>query len=189
MKRVTRIVLFLSIILCTGMVSAQNEANNAVVRFVTESTVLAPIHTTLSQDSIQILFQILFAHQYELSLAFLLILIMWTIVWLQGSRVVEAMGIVNNLLSFLMGALVAIILAQARIFYLIASTVSNLFFNQDNVVFKTFIAVMAIWVIGFFFVLLKITENIARQKAKERKKNEFSQELKEVKALTRGIRG
>src|SRR3989344_6830208 len=79
---------------------------------ISQNRVLGPVHNFLLK--VPIVSRALFAYPYEFSMTFLLILILWVFIWYHASKIVEGTGFVKGGIAVIIGALVAIILAQIR---------------------------------------------------------------------------
>lgn len=201
MKKGQLIILSLLIIFSISQINAlpdpkesiQDIKNNITsfnfTKEISDSKFFGPINKALSNEKIQLVFQIPLAHKYELSFNFFFILILWIIIWNKSHKIIKASNFIEGKYSIVQGLLIAVILAQARVFYLISNTIYILFTSQESLLLRILILIGAIWLVTFLYILLKIFENSFTKSKSTKLKEELQQELSEVKALNKGLRG
>jgi hypothetical protein len=157
--------------------------------FFANNSVSGPIHKFLSRDGTQIAFQALFAHKYELSLTFLLVFVWWVFFWIIAAGLIEAFGFVKGIVAVAAGGLVAVVLAWIQLVGLLATTCANLILQPLNWWTRAIVIVVLLGVFGVIYVIVKMLKTKLKKNQEEKTKAELEQQVKETRALNRGIRG
>ena len=96
---------------------------------IANNSILGPIHSSLIK--MNPLFLVIFKHQYEISLTFFSIFILWILFMIGSAMIAKSFGI-NSGLSAIIGIIFAVILAQIKLIETITTFVLNLIFKQEN---------------------------------------------------------
>jgi len=152
---------------------------------IENNKIIGPINKFFTK--IQIVFEILIAHKYEMSLTFFLIFILWFLIAFQASKMIESYGRVKGWKALAMGLVIAAILAQIRIIKIVATTILDLIFKQENWWIRLIIGIVAFGVVAAVYVLSRMVGQRLKKKHKQRVEEESEQKLKEVKGFVSGV--
>ncbi|MBU0466908.1 MAG: hypothetical protein KJ718_00445 [Nanoarchaeota archaeon] len=153
--------------------------------FIAKSRVLGPAHAFLTKISIA--FQILFAHPYEISLTLFAIIVLWFIFGTQASKIIEAKTKIKGAYAFIIGLLIAIILAQARVIKVIATFLLDLIFKPSNWWMRIIVIIIVLAVVAIEIKESQILAKRLKENKIKKTQEEAEQQLKEVKGLTKGV--
>lgn len=147
---------------------------------------LGPIHGFFIK--IAPVFLVLFAHPYEFSLIFLLIVIIW--IWLasQSTKIVKSFGFVKEGFAFLIGIGVAIIFAQTRIIKVVATFLLDLVFKQENWWMRTIIVVLILGIFAVAHVMSKLVLKLIIKRKEELLKQRTGEEFAKLVKLSNAIK-
>lgn len=154
--------------------------------FIANSKILGPFHLFLKK--ISLLFQILFAHPYEISLTLFLIIVLWIFVVLKTSEIINATRIIKGSISLAIGVGLAIILAQVGVLNILSVFAKDLIMKPENWRIRTIVIIITFGVMAFLYVLSSIISKHIKEKVKEKREEESEQKVKEIKGFTKTIK-
>lgn len=149
---------------------------------ISKNRVLGPIHNFFKK--ISVVFQILFAHPYEISLILFLTIILWFFLAVQASKIIESLDFVKSGIAFLMGLIVAIILAQIKFINLIVTFVLSISIKQESWWIRTIIIVIGLGFLAVIHVVSKMLTKYIQEKDKKKKEQKLEEKVKEVETIT-----
>ncbi len=136
-------------------------------KILEKNRVLGPIHKFFINNPL--IFQILFKEPYNLSLIFFLIIILWLFAMTGMSDLIRASKFVKGPVSLLIGAGVAVILAQTGLFKSIILAVLDIIFSKDKWWLRVLFWFIAAFVVTAAYYLNQMLANKIKEfkKAKE----------------------
>ncbi|MDO8459620.1 MAG: hypothetical protein Q7S74_00785 [Nanoarchaeota archaeon] len=152
---------------------------------IANNTYVSPIHRALIKSSP--VFLILFGYPYEISLTLLIIFILWLFFIVQSTKIIESLGLVKGWTAILIGIAFAVILAQLKIFKIIATSTLNLIQKSDNWWMHLILWVVVLGVLACAYVFSSILAKNLKEKHKSKVEQESEQKLKEIKGVTEGM--
>lgn len=155
-------------------------------KIITNKPVIGSIHKFLLNN--QLISKILFKIDYSFSLTFFATFILWLFFALGLSNVISSSGFIKGLPSFVIGAGLAIILAQVGLIGYIVNFALTLIFKRE--------AWWMRWLVGLLVIVALIViyqfEGIIGQKLKKSKeieeKESMKQGLREAQAFVKGAK-
>lgn len=163
-------------------------------RMIANNSVTGPVHKFLSNSKTQIAFKALFAHEYEISLMFFLILILWCFVWVRAAKILEsAKGSlpfffeIKGWTAVAMGALIAVILAQVQFFNFVITNTLNLIFKPENWWIRAILIIVALGVFMVVYVLSRLLDQYFKKREKAKKETELNQEVEKTREFNKGV--
>jgi len=154
--------------------------------FISNNRILGPIHRGLTK--ISIVFQILFAHPYEISLTLVGIIVLWFMILIHTGKMVESSELISGGRSFIIGLIGATIIAQTRIIKILVTFALDLTFKPDAWLWRLIIGVVVVGVIALIHIISKMIEKQLEKKHKKEIEQKSEQKLKDLEALSRGTR-
>lgn len=148
-----------------------------------ETKILDPIHKFMI--SINPFFQIVFGHPYEISLTFLIILILWIFLFVKIKQISSALGMKESF-SYITGAIIAIIFAQL-ILARLAGGIISLILAPENWWMRVLISVFSIVGLIATNVIIKLIKKNLEMGKKARKEREVDNNIEKMKTLTKSI--
>jgi hypothetical protein len=134
-----------------------------------KAKIIGPIHNFLTAH--QLIFQIVFAHPYEISFTFFIIIILWIIIALHGNKLLKSAGIIKPEFSWIAGILIAILLAQTGLYSIIGKGLSDLIFSQGSWWLR---AILIIVILAILFVIYIIGNQVEAALKKAKKSGEIA---------------
>ena len=151
-------------------------------KFFSESQVFGPIHKFL--DKISIIFKILIGYQYEISLTFLTILLLWIFTTDILYKIINSSEILKGWKAIASAIVCSTILAQLKIHYYITKSALDLIFKQQGWAFSIIVTIMVLGFLAVVYVASGILAKNLKKKAEKKKDKQKDVELKKVKSLT-----
>ncbi len=151
-------------------------------KIIAKTPYIGPIHNFLLNN--QMIMIVLFNTQYEFSLTFICIFVLWLYFWFLSSDYIDSYGIIKMGLPWLAGLGVALILAHVGLIKLLVDTCLNIIYAKD-----LWWARLLIWmgIIAIFF-LVGYAEQILKEANVSGKKKKEEQELKEETKVNKKFR-
>jgi uncharacterized membrane protein len=160
------------------------------MNIVSKHKVIGPVHNFFVAHPL--LFQILFAHPYEISVTFLFILILWVFVLVTTADVLGKSGILKGLLPFAIGIGAAIILAQVRAIQALSNFFVNLVFAKDAWWIRLIVWLLIMLTLVIFYYIGRITAAKMKKSREEKEKKateeKAEQTEKKLTALEKGMK-
>src|SRR3989344_2055704 len=144
----------------------QNFLKQQWTEIISKNKVLGPLHNFFVNNTI--IFQILFAHPYELSLTLFGIIILWFFFMTKATKIIDSTGLVKGGVSVAIGAAFAIILAQTRLLKTIVTFTLDVMFKQSSWWFRIIIAIIAFGFLALAHVVLGLISQNLKAKGKEK---------------------
>jgi len=155
---------------------------------ISKNKVIGPVHNFFSNEKTQIVLKIIFAHPYEISLTFFLILILWLLILIQSTKIVKSSEIIKKELAFPIGIAIAIIFAQLKIIKLIVTFSLDLAFKQENWWIRVIIIIFFLAFVALAYALSGILAQHFKKQKEAKTKKETEQELSNMKRFSTGIK-
>lgn len=153
---------------------------------ISNSSVLGPIHRAFEKNTS--IFKILFAHPYEVSLTLIGILILWFFFLFQVSKIIEGQGMLKGWQALIASLAFSVILAQVKLFEMITTTLLDIIFKQENWWIRSIITIAIFAGLAVLYVLSRMASKKLKEQNKEKTEQKINQRLKDLGALTSGIK-
>lgn len=149
--------------------------------FISKNKILGPINSFFTE--ISLVFKILFAHPYEISLTLASIMALWFLALFWTARSVESSKAISGGTATLIGVAGATLLAQIRLLKVIATFLLDLIFRQENWWIRSIILILIVGALVFTNTLSKLVEKYFKKKSAEKVHEEEKEDVKEVKTI------
>jgi len=127
-------------------------------------------------------FKILFNYPYEISFIFFLIVILWVYISAISSDFLRGSEIVTGAIPFLIGILIAIILAQTNLIKIIVLFVLDLIFARETLWMKLLLGLLIFILLTMIYVYKKYLVRRIKKERGERKLKEATTRIEEAAA-------
>jgi len=136
---------------------------------------IGPIHTAFINHPL--VFKIIFAEPYSFSLVFALIVLLWILVAFNATKILNSVELIDKKYSWIEGILVAIILAQTKLYSFLAEGSVKLVLSKEAIVARIIIIIILI----FVFIIVSYLGGLISKYIKEKKEEKKEQETEKIK--------
>jgi len=148
-------------------------------------TFIGPIHTAFINNPL--IFRIIFAEPYSFSLVFFLIILLWIIVAFNASKIINSIEIINKGYSWIAGILVAIILAQTKLYSFLAKGSIYLVTSKETTWARAILAILLVFILILVDYLGGLISKYIKEKKEEKKEQKTEEIKKEVPKVKEGL--
>jgi len=153
---------------------------------VSKNKILGPIHNFLTK--INPIFSVIFKHQYEISLTFFSIFVLWVLFMISSTLIARSLG-AKGVLSVVIGTIFTIILAQIKLIESIVIFTLDLILKQENWWIRLILTIVTLGVFLVGYILIRILAKYIGKEVGGKGEDEIKQKLSELKGLKRGLEG
>ena len=136
-------------------------------------------------------FKIAFAEPYSFSLVFFMILVLWVLAAINATKLTKAIGIINPNLCWIAGILIAVIIAQTKLYSFITNSILAIVFSNDawwvRMIIWTVVAGILVLVNYFGGAISTSLKEWLKKRKEDQEKAKLKQKVETVEAFVKGV--
>ncbi len=136
---------------------------------------------------ISIVFRILFGQPYSFSITLLAIIILWLFIVLKSGDIINSWGLVKGWSAYLIGAALAIILAQIQVLKMIINFLGWLVFAKKGTLWNISMILVIILIFVLLYYLFSILSKYLKEREKKKREKETETRQKALEKFTKGL--